>query len=594
MNARPANSEEMVHPSPSLSLCKKNGLHRSQSMLEMNEIAVIHQLSADFNSTILVDGDGLALVDVDRHDHDDHAVHEKYHDSNDIFNLTELKALDRKTNTEQKECKEYKECNKEFQRARPFNDHDGYFNTSHKKQSNTEIKINTPVVSMSLLRNSTSTVSLVIPEESELLVHEGHDSLDSLSPSLSAQAECKSTNFEEEGEDMDNSRHSYNLNLVCDLDSFNLNLESTTSTTNNNNFNDESTNEDTTPSSTKEKQNKKGGWLPTAISSESDESKNIDLLQQSQGDDNDSYELNLGLDLDEGDHESYQPEKAIKSATVGILCPIQREEDDDDDHESTNKYRSERNQTSFGGGIGTLLNPIARENYGGATKIEDPRKTKGLVRSIRKSVSMLNLSTLRKNKKQLNADDISFSTPRFTSAAVASSSKPLKSILRNSLTSPNNVVATDSTNDATPSSSDDDDDDNTAIALKTDDTMKRVTSFSNIEIREYDVTLGDNPGGASGPPISLDWNYNDARTQIVDVDLYEEHRPPRRNRIEMHMQSNVRSYRLLKEKGFSLKEIRKAAERTEQIRKQRSKTVRRIQQREIFKQKIAQFLPSSK
>ena len=33
-------------------------------------------------------------------------------------------------------------------------------------------------------------------------------------------------------------------------------------------------------------------------------------------------------------------------------------------------------------------------------------------------------------------------------------------------------------------------------------------SFSTLEIREYDITLGDNPGGSQGPPLTLDWKYN--------------------------------------------------------------------------------------
>lgn len=109
--------------------------------------------------------------------------------------------------------------------------------------------------------------------------------------------------------------------------------------------------------------------------------------------------------------------------------------------------------------------------------------------------------------------------------------------------------------------------------------MKRVISFSTIEIREYNITLGDNPGGQNGPPVSLDWNYNKNLTQVLNVDLYEETRPPRRSRREMHMGSSVRNYLLIREQGFSLQDIRKAAKSAAAIRKQRHKTNNNLDQK---------------
>jgi hypothetical protein len=38
--------------------------------------------------------------------------------------------------------------------------------------------------------------------------------------------------------------------------------------------------------------------------------------------------------------------------------------------------------------------------------------------------------------------------------------------------------------------------------------MTRNVSFSHLQIREYEVTLGDNPSVSSGAPISLGWNYD--------------------------------------------------------------------------------------
>merc|ERR1712038_1905772 len=45
--------------------------------------------------------------------------------------------------------------------------------------------------------------------------------------------------------------------------------------------------------------------------------------------------------------------------------------------------------------------------------------------------------------------------------------------------------------------------------------------FTNIYIREYQRTLGDNPAVSSGPPLSLDWEY-DPNEKILSVDDYEQ------------------------------------------------------------------------
>ena len=42
-------------------------------------------------------------------------------------------------------------------------------------------------------------------------------------------------------------------------------------------------------------------------------------------------------------------------------------------------------------------------------------------------------------------------------------------------------------------------------------------SFSRIYVREYEVTLGDNPSVSSGPPLSLGWRY-DPRESVVSLE----------------------------------------------------------------------------
>ena len=50
--------------------------------------------------------------------------------------------------------------------------------------------------------------------------------------------------------------------------------------------------------------------------------------------------------------------------------------------------------------------------------------------------------------------------------------------------------------------------------------IKRNVSFSHLQVREYDITLGDNPSVSSGLPISLDWSY-DPNERIAPIEAFE-------------------------------------------------------------------------
>mmetsp|Transcript_11723 Transcript_11723/g.19858 ORF Transcript_11723/g.19858 Transcript_11723/m.19858 type:complete len:247 (-) Transcript_11723:639-1379(-) len=110
-------------------------------------------------------------------------------------------------------------------------------------------------------------------------------------------------------------------------------------------------------------------------------------------------------------------------------------------------------------------------------------------------------------------------------------------------------------------------------ALKRDGaiTQQRSVSFKSLEIREYNMTLGDHPSAYSGPPVTLDWNH-DPHVEVVDVDLYEQARKPRRNRKQLKLSSRERE-ELLVEGGFSMKDIEVAWNSALKIRKQRYETV---------------------
>ena len=103
--------------------------------------------------------------------------------------------------------------------------------------------------------------------------------------------------------------------------------------------------------------------------------------------------------------------------------------------------------------------------------------------------------------------------------------------------------------------------------------LKPSVSFSNLEIREYDVTLGDNPSCSFGPPVSLGWDFRDA--QVVPLEKYErarEKKCPRRNPRQLVLSYNVRKYLLLKTAGYTKAELREAMKEVERIKNQRKMT----------------------
>ena len=108
----------------------------------------------------------------------------------------------------------------------------------------------------------------------------------------------------------------------------------------------------------------------------------------------------------------------------------------------------------------------------------------------------------------------SYSSP-FTASAAASPLRRLRTEpakLKSCLSSSNDLSA--KTN---PSSSSSQANRNEEFHLKP---MKRNVSFSHLQVREYAITLGDNPSVSSGPPVTLDWSY-DPQEKTAPVDAFE-------------------------------------------------------------------------
>ena len=99
--------------------------------------------------------------------------------------------------------------------------------------------------------------------------------------------------------------------------------------------------------------------------------------------------------------------------------------------------------------------------------------------------------------------------------------------------------------------------------------MKRNISFSTLEVRHYDITLGDNPGCSEGPPVSLDWKYD--QSDALDIDDYESNRNPRRYKGDLRVDHNTRYFTL--SSRFTSSDLKRATDAAKQIRLQRQKSI---------------------
>lgn len=106
------------------------------------------------------------------------------------------------------------------------------------------------------------------------------------------------------------------------------------------------------------------------------------------------------------------------------------------------------------------------------------------------------------------------------------------------------------------------------VNLNQDDELS--VSFKNVEIREYPITIGDNPSVSTGPPITIGWEPQDE--QVADIDEYESHRPIRRQSSEMAVPKVLREDIILNA-GVSAEDLTKFTRDVTLLRRQRRRTV---------------------
>lgn len=107
-------------------------------------------------------------------------------------------------------------------------------------------------------------------------------------------------------------------------------------------------------------------------------------------------------------------------------------------------------------------------------------------------------------------------------------------------------------------------------------TMAKV-KFSTVNIRQFPIILSNNPSCHYGPSIELGWEYEDTEDegQTIKVSQYESEREGKRrhtkagNTSKLYL-SQVRREAMLKEAGYTDKEVKSAIKDKNKARRQRS------------------------
>eukprot|EP00565_Helicotheca_tamesis_P009288 CAMPEP_0185734282 /NCGR_PEP_ID=MMETSP1171-20130828/22022_1 /TAXON_ID=374046 /ORGANISM="Helicotheca tamensis, Strain CCMP826" /LENGTH=229 /DNA_ID=CAMNT_0028404241 /DNA_START=44 /DNA_END=729 /DNA_ORIENTATION=- len=99
-------------------------------------------------------------------------------------------------------------------------------------------------------------------------------------------------------------------------------------------------------------------------------------------------------------------------------------------------------------------------------------------------------------------------------------------------------------------------------------------SFCSVEVREYGVQLGDNPGVSAGPPLTIEWeHFNEEK---IDIDAFESNHTPRRTQREMAIPYKERWRRLNEDANLTNDEIFEGTKAVTVARFNRARTLKAL------------------
>ena len=114
--------------------------------------------------------------------------------------------------------------------------------------------------------------------------------------------------------------------------------------------------------------------------------------------------------------------------------------------------------------------------------------------------------------------------------------------------------------------------------------------FTKLEIREYPICPGDNPGGFFGPPLTMSWDYTSST--CTTVDKYEDIRKfNRRSFHQLKLPAKKRSD-ILRELGYNRSEIQAAVRTANLERNRRKASLSKVEHDHLYEQleKLKTFL----
>jgi hypothetical protein len=101
---------------------------------------------------------------------------------------------------------------------------------------------------------------------------------------------------------------------------------------------------------------------------------------------------------------------------------------------------------------------------------------------------------------------------------------------------------------------------------------RRNVTFHEVRIRNYTMTLGDNPACSFGAPVQLDWDFDELPT--LQLDDYEQFRKKtRRTKLRHLVLSYYKRLEILQNLGHSDHQLRQATKKIARIKSQRKATV---------------------
>jgi len=113
---------------------------------------------------------------------------------------------------------------------------------------------------------------------------------------------------------------------------------------------------------------------------------------------------------------------------------------------------------------------------------------------------------------------------------------------------------------------------NNSKSSRSRDSIKKhkAVRFNDIQIRDYERTVGDNPSCSSGPPIAIGWAHGN--TRFVNIDNYEHSRSGRRTQKKLVLNRQSREA-LLAYWDVPVNEIVEAIRGNVRVKNQRRQTV---------------------